>query len=85
MEQYDTLSTISKLQKVQNKCIELINGKSITLKNYQSLGILHLMDLIELEICKFGYKLVNGVLPTKIMELEKCDQSGKQLSKNTQL
>ena len=71
------LSTINKLQKVQSKCIELINGKPATPKNYKSLGILQLRDLIQLENCKFGYKLVNSALPGKIIALAKSNQTGK--------
>ena len=35
---------IKKLQKLQNKCIELITGKGATTKNYQSLKLLRVAD-----------------------------------------
>ena len=73
-------STLSKLQKVQNKCIELINGKPAMPANFKSLGILRIIDLIKLQNCKFGYKLTKGLLPDKIIELATCDQVGKNLS-----
>ena len=73
--------TLSKLQKVQNKCIELINGQTATLENFELLGILQLSDLIKLENCKFGFKLINGSLPEKITSLIVSDHTGKNLSK----
>ena len=65
------LSTINKLQKVQSKCIELINAQPAAPKNYKSLGILQLGDLIQLENCKFGYKLVNSALLEKNYSISK--------------
>ena len=72
----------STLSKVQNKCIELINGKTATLENFQSLGILQLSDLIQLENCNFGFKLINDSLPERIKNLVVSDHTGKTLSKS---
>ena len=76
--------TLLKLQKVQNKCIELINGQPATLKNFESLGILWLSDLKKLENCKFGFKLINGSLLEKIINLVASDQTEKSHRYNTQ-
>ena len=73
---------ITKLQRLQNKSIELINGKKTTKNNYESLGILCITELLKFENCKFGYKLINSSLPIKICELTTTDQSGKALCKN---
>ena len=71
---------LSKLQKIQSKCIKLIildaNNKS-----YQVLKILKIKDLIKIENCKFGYKLKHHKLPPRVEELSKTDQHGNSLKK----
>ena len=58
----------------------LIN-KDTSNKNYKNLGILKVKDLIELENCKFGYRLQKNDLPERILDLTKSDQYGKNLEK----
>ena len=52
------------IQKLQNKCILLINGKSATPDNDKSLCILRIKELATLENYKFGYKLLHKTLPS---------------------
>ena len=72
---------VNKLQWLQNKSIQLINGKSPTNANYKLLGILRFKDLLKLENCKFGFKLINALLPPQICDLSTTDQCGKSLNK----
>ena len=72
---------LNKLQKAQNKCVSLINGKRADLNNYKKLSILRIKELLELENCKFGYKLLHHELPIRIEELLNHDQFGHSLQK----
>ena len=74
-------TTITQLQKLQNKCVNLITGQGATMNKFASLKILKIHDLIQLENCKFGYKLLHNQLPEHIIELSQSDQSGKNLQK----
>ena len=69
-----------RLQKIQNKCVTLIN-KSATTRSFKDMRILRIKDLITLENCKFGYRLYHGDLPTRIINLTNTDQHGKRLNK----
>ena len=40
-----------------------------------------LKELLKIENCKFGYKLMNSSLPPRICELAATDQNGKSLNK----
>ena len=75
---------INKLQRQQNKCLYLINGKEPSKQSYKSLGILQIRELIKLENCKFGFKLMHNMLPTRITELSLSDQHGKTFKKSHQ-
>ena len=72
---------LNKLQKLQNKCISLINGKIATPDNYKSLGILRVKELIALKNYKFGYRLLHKTLPSRIIDLANSDQKGESLLK----
>ena len=74
-------TTITQLQKLQNKCVNLITGQGASMNKYASLQILRINDLIKLENCKFGYKLLNNILPERIVLLSQCDQFGNDLRK----
>ena len=75
-------TAITQLQKLQNKCVNLIMGQGATLNKFAFLQILHIDDLIKLENCKFGYKLLNYTLPECIIALSQSDQYGKDLRKS---
>ena len=72
--------SLTKLQQLQDKSVELMNGQKAMKNNYKSLGILRLCNLIKLEICKFGYKIMKNILPICISEI-KTDHFGKELKK----
>ena len=70
-------STWSKLEKMQKKCLELINKTG----TYETLKILKLRDLVTLENLKFGYKLINNILPKKVHQCANTDHKGFSLQK----
>ena len=77
-------SQLSRLQKLQNKCVMLINNKKhdqIDDKLFQMLRIPKIKDLLHLENCKFAFKFINGLLPSPIESTLKNDQSGNNLTK----
>ena len=76
-----TSTALSRLQKLPNKSIALINSRSSDNNNYRRLNILRINQLLELENCKFGYKLLHNELPVHIHELSYHDQLGKTLIK----
>ena len=75
-------TALSRLQRLQNKSIALINSKKADKVEYQNLKILTLQQLLELENRKFGFKLLHNDLPDRIIELSCSDQKGKCLKKN---
>ena len=75
-------SNLNKLQKLQNKCVTLINGSTATGTNLKSLRIMKINDLLRLENYRFGYKFLQRQLPIKIVDLIKCDQIGNSLIKD---
>ena len=72
---------LNKLQKAQNKCINIITGKRVSQHWYKKLSILRIRELLELDNCKFGYKLLHHELPIRIEKLSNNDQFGKTLKK----
>ena len=73
-------SQLKKLEGVQEKCADLIRKGSKPADH----GILTVRQLIELENCKFGYKLINGDLPTAIVKCTLTDTKGGSLLKTHQ-
>ena len=67
---------LNKLQKLQTKCLELIQENKTNTNLNKTLGILSIEDMIKLENMKFGYKLVHRMLPQKIVEI--CCKDSKQ-------
>ena len=61
--------------------MNIITGKWVSPNNYKKLSILRIKELLELENCKFGYKLLHRELPIRIEELSNHDQLGKTLQK----
>ena len=76
-------SQLSRLQKLQNKCVMLINNWKHDTSNklFQMLRILKIKDLLHLENCKSAFKFINGLLPSPIESTVKKDQTGNSLSK----
>ena len=67
---------LNKLQKLQTKCLELVQGNIMYTNLNRTLGILSIEDMIKLENMKFGYKLVHWMLPQNIVEI--CYKDSKQ-------
>ena len=72
---------LNKLQQIQTECLQLVAplNKRGNLNKY--LGILPIHDMIMLENYKFGYKLVNKILPTKTQQLCYLDNKNESLKK----
>ena len=70
-------SQLKKLECVQEKCANYIK-KGSTLADH---GILSVRQLVELENCKFGYKIVNNILPDVIANCTLTDSRGSSLVK----
>ena len=70
-------TTINKLQKIQDRCIALIEKRA----HAKQLNILDLPSLIVLENMKFGFKVKNGLLPCKILDCFYTDQYDRDLKK----
>ena len=68
---------VGKLQREQSGCLNLVRSQY----SHQALGILCVKDLIDLEMVKFGYKLINGMLPLQIELCTKTDAKGNYLQK----
>ena len=74
---------INKLQKLQNKCVNLINLHRTGLpEKFRSLRILSVQEIIKLELAKIGYKLLTKCLPSKIIETISMDQDSNPLQKS---
>ena len=76
----DTL-TKQKIQKVMNRCFNLITHQKPTTKSLNKEGILTLNQLITLENQKLGHKLYNDMLPINILKALKTDSDNNNLLK----
>ena len=68
---------ITKLQKLQTKCLQLVQSNQTKSNPNRDLGILTIDEMISLENMKFGYKL-----PQKIAEICYVDSKDQSLSKS---
>ena len=76
-------SQLKQLQKLQNKCVNLIDrNKGGIYEKANKNQILTVNNLIELELCKIGYKFVNKLLPKKVHEALLTDSKSKSLEKS---
>ena len=71
-----------KLQRLQNKCIQLINGKPAMRENYQSQKLLRFSELLKLQNLKLRHRVQHSQLPERILYACKSDTHGKSLKKN---
>ena len=75
-------TSLKGLQKIQDDCVSIImKKKKVTDKDYKDLKFMKINEIIKLELQKFGYKLVNNLLPVKIKEAVMGDQFKQTLSK----
>ena len=72
---------LTKLQKIQNKCVKLLLAKSGN-KTRKDLLILNVEETINLDLCKLGYKTKNHLLPIQLQHCIEHDSSGNSLKKH---
>ena len=72
---------ISKLKLQQDKCMRLIDGRLTTNQVYVKYKILKLDQVIDLELCKMGFKLRLNELPVNLLDTFKSDSKGDSLEK----
>ena len=75
-----TKEQLNKIKKLQKDCLTLITGKK-TCKSLTEEGILSIDNMISLENMKFGYKLINNLLPERTSEICKTDHTNNSLEK----
>ena len=66
-------SQVSDISQLQQKCIQLMIKKNSTSVDaiFRKLKLLKLSDMIKIELCKFGARISNNLLPKPIQELMK--------------
>ena len=75
-----TRKQLNKIRSLQKECLTLINGRK-TNTTLSKEGLLSIDNMITLENMKFGYKLVNNLLPIRTSEICKTDHTNKSLEK----
>ena len=75
-------SKLNKLQRIQNRCVQLLNENKPLDKIYKDERLLKIREIIRLENKKFGYKHRNNLLPSTIEKTITMDASKKELSKS---
>ena len=73
---------IQKFQTQQNKCIRTLDYTTDVSSIYTKYHVLTVNQIIELELCKIGYKIKTGELPVNLLTAFKGDASGKSLAKS---
>ena len=74
---------INKLQKLQNKCIHLIDNSNLPLEEkFCTHKIIRINELIKFESSKVGYKVVNKLLPPETLDCFTHDHNDLTLEKN---
>ena len=72
---------LTRLSKIQNKCVKLIEPRLDVNTIYKKHKILRIDELIRLEEIKFGYKQINKLLPNKLQYIVDHDSKGLTLMK----
>ena len=73
-----TRCLVNQVQTLQDKvvkCIDLSLSKDVVYHTYKILAV---SQMIELEMCKLGFRLVNNLLPnqlSKVLQTDHCDRS----------
>ena len=74
-------SSLQKLQKFQNKCMNLIQSGTMAIESkYKINKILQIKEILLLENCKLGYKLINKLLPMNIDKTLQTDHMTNTLT-----
>ena len=75
-------SELTKLQRLQNRCVQtIIPGRHFD-SIYNSLGILKVSEMVKLENCKTWFKFYKGILPTKLQSIMAEGPTQETLVKN---
>ena len=72
---------LSRLRIQQNHCIRLLDTRLSLSELYNRYKILTIDNVIDLELCKLGYKLQKEMLPVNLTAALKVDAKGKSLEK----
>ena len=73
---------VSELQKMQNTCIKIIKPNMCLHEGFKELKIPTVNQLINSELCKFFYKLINNMLPISLTDCVLSDSKGFSLLKS---
>ena len=76
-----TKEDFNKLEKMQNKCVQLIEPSKQLRKIYEDHSILKLENLVKLENAKTWYKYYQNTLPVNLMGMMKEDHNKSALQK----
>ena len=74
-------SKIDKLQKLQNKSVQLLNENKALHLIYKNERIMRIKEIIKLENMKFGYRKLNNLLPITISRSVSLDANNRDLTK----
>ena len=72
---------ISKLKSQQDKCMRLIDGRLAVNQVYVKYKKIKLEQVIDLELCKMGFKLQSSELPVNLLDTFKSNSKGDSLKK----
>ena len=72
---------LCKLHTQQNHCIRILDTRLSLTNLYRKYKILSIDNVIDLELCKLGFKLNNDMLPVNLLASLKGDARGKTLKK----
>ena len=76
-----TKEDLLKLEKIQNKCVQLIEPRKELSKIYKDNSILKLQSLVRLENAKIWHKYYQKTLPANLMKMMQQDQNNTNLQK----
>ena len=71
----------NQIKTLQNKAVKLINHRLEKGSVCKTHGILNVDQLIDLELCKLGYRLMNNLLPKLLSKALLQDQHNQSLQK----
>ena len=72
---------LHKLQKCQNKCLELLYGKEASVNNFHKYKMLRINEIIKLTNVKHAHKIQYSHLPKRIIECSMNDERNNSLIK----
>ena len=78
------VTQMAKLTTQQNNCMRMLEKNLPLLQAYSKYKILRLKKVIDLELCKLGFKVYHDLLPVNLLASLKCDATGTTLLKTHQ-